>query len=159
MIKIPTALSIRETGLLKKLALSKNVLEIGSLLGYSTVVMGKKANTITSIDPHKGYPFDGADSTINLFKDNLNKYGINNVKIIQDYFQKVRNSKHDFAFIDLDGTYETTKSVLEYTQDIPLIAIHDYGRQRCSGVAKAIKDNKSKIIQVVDTTVIIENKR
>jgi hypothetical protein len=120
--------------------------------------MAKNSNIITSIDPHEGYPYDGAETTIHKFKNNLKKYQVHNVKVIQDFFQNVEKSNHDFAFIDLDGTYKTTKEVLEYTKHIPLIVIHDYSRQRCSGVADAIRHAGSDIIQVVDTSVIIRNK-
>jgi hypothetical protein len=158
-VDIPTALSLRETKLLKRLSIGKGVLEIGSLLGYSTVNIAKEARIVTSIDPHEGYPYDGAETTIHKFINNLAKYKVDNVKVHKNMFQDVELGNHDFAFIDLDGTYETTKSVLEYTKDIPLITIHDYGRQGCSGVAEAIRKQGSKIIQVIDTTVIIENKR
>jgi len=156
-INIPTALSLKEAELLRKLSEGKNILEIGSLLGFSTVNMAKKARIVTSIDPHKDYPFVGAESTIDKFVMNLHRYCIGNVTIIQDIFENVEIDKHDSAFIDLDGTYETTKKVLEYTKDIPLVVIHDYGRSNCSGIARAIKKLNANIVQVVDTCAIIRN--
>lgn len=156
-IQIPTALSLSETVLLKNLSRNKDVLEIGSLLGYSTVNIAKEAHTVTSIDPHEGYPYEGAESTIDKFKGNLNRYNIRNIKIIKDIFENVKITKYDFAFIDLSGKYKITKKVLEYVKNIPLIVIHDFGRQNCSGIEKSIKDCKSNIIQVIDTCVIIEN--
>lgn len=157
LIRIPTAVSLREVDLLNTLALDKNVLEIGSLLGYSTINIARNANKVTSIDPHEGYPYDGADSTINKFKDNLYRYNIYNVRIFKDFFENIKIEKYDFAFIDLDGTYETTLKTLEYIKNIPLIVIHDFKRQRCSGVEEAIKEKKLHIIQVIDTCVIINN--
>lgn len=157
LIKIPTAVSLREIDLLNQHVLDKNVLEIGSLLGYSTIHIARNAHRVTSIDPHEDYPYKDADSTINKFKNNLYYYNIHNVRIFKDFFKNVKIEKYDFAFIDLDGTYETTLRTLEYVKDIPLIAVHDFTRQRCSGVEEAIKEKKLNIIQVVDTCVFIKN--
>jgi len=155
-INIPTALSFNETILIKNLSRNKKVLEIGSLLGYSTINMAKEAKAVTSIDPHEGYPYKGAETTIFKFKYNLTRYNINNVKIIQDIFENVKKEKYDFVFIDLSGKYELTKKVLEYVQNIPVVVIHDFARQNCSGVEKAIKDSGANLIQVIDTCAIIK---
>ncbi len=156
-IKIPTAISLREIEILNKLSLNKNVLEIGSLLGYSTINIARHAHKVTSIDPHEGYPYEGADSTLGKFISNLNYYNIRNVKVFKDRFQNIAKQDYDFAFIDLDGQYQTTMEVLEYTKHIPVIAIHDFDRPRCSGVAHAVKDAGANIVQVIDTCAIIEN--
>lgn len=157
VVKIPTAVSLREIEILNKLSLNKNVLEIGSLLGYSTVNIARHARKVTSIDPHEGYPYEGAESTLKKFVQNLAYYNIRNVKVFKDRFQNITKSDYDFAFIDLDGEYQTTIEALEYTKHIPIIVIHDYDRQQCPGVARAIKETGANIVQVVDTCAIIEN--
>lgn len=158
IINIPTALSFNETVLLKRLSRNKKALEIGSLLGYSTINIAKKAKTVTSIDPHEGYPYKGAETTIFRFKQNLTRHNINNVKVIQNIFENVKKEKYDFVFIDLSGEYELTKNVLEYVENIPIVLIHDFARQNCSGVEKAIKDSNGNLIQVIDTCAIIDNR-
>lgn len=155
-VDIPTALSDREAHLLRKLSENRNVLEVGSLLGFSTVNIAKSANRVISIDPHENYPYIGAESTLNKFMSNLLRYGIYNVEVVKDTFQNSELPEVDMCFADLDGTYETTKQLLDFTRDIPLVVVHDFNRQNCLGVEKAIKEFSNNIC-AVDTCAIIRN--
>lgn len=154
IVDIPTAVSLREVEILKKIAEGKKVLEVGSLLGFSTVHIASKAREVISIDPHENYPYEGAPSTLDKFRRNLFRYGIQNVEIIKDTFQHRPLPEAEVCFADLDGTYETTKNLLNWAEDIPTIIIHDFNRQNCAGVERALKEFTDNI-QVVDTCAIL----
>jgi hypothetical protein len=58
----------------------------------------------------------------------------------------------------LDGTYETTLAAIKHTQNIPVVALHDFQRANCSGVEDAVKDYGREIIGRADSTIILANK-
>ena len=76
IIDIPTALSAVEADALRSLSTGKNVLEVGALLGFSTVVMGQVANTVVSVDPHDGYPAANPRPTLEPFIANLSRFDV-----------------------------------------------------------------------------------
>jgi predicted O-methyltransferase YrrM len=153
--RIPTALSTREVDALSKMAKGMRVAEAGALLGYSTLQLAKVASLVVSIDRHEGY----GPSTLRSFMSNVE--GVSNVvPIVGDAKDILPLLEVDRYFIDLDGTYETTKAVLSR---LPFrnqtIAVHDFGRVNCEGVARAILELDGFIVDsVVDTLAIIRRR-
>lgn len=153
--RIPTALSDREVVALKRMAGGMRVAEAGALLGHSTLQLARVASLVVSIDRHEGY----GPSTLRSFMSNVEGAG-NIIPIVGDAKQILPLLEVDRYFIDLDGTYETTKAVLSA---IPFrnqqIGVHDFGRVNCEGVAKAILEVDGYIIdEVVDTLAIVRRR-
>jgi hypothetical protein len=158
MIRIPTALSLPETEMLRSMAAFRNVVEAGTLLGYSTVVMAKVARKVTSIDRHTGYdklPYD----TWREYLNNLERFNVaKNVTSVKGPYELLSEYQADFTFIDLDGTFDTTFGAILRCSS-PWIGIHDYDRNGCKGVAQAIDVAAAcgavKIVTQKDTLMIL----
>jgi hypothetical protein len=154
--RIPTALSVLETQALVEFARGMRVIECGALLGYSTRVLATSAAKVLSIDRHEGY----GPSTLSSFMSNLEGHFDKVVPVIADCASILPFLRADRYFIDLDGTYETTRRVLEA---IPFyncgIAVHDFDRQSCHGVKQAILETPGyEIDHVVDSLAFIRRR-
>lgn len=153
---IPTALSPAEARELRSFAEGMRVIEAGALLGFSTLLMAETAAKVISIDRHEGY----GPSTLSAFLSNIEGRGEKIIPVIADVRSIIPFLRADRYFIDLDGTYETTKAVLEA---IPFenvsIAIHDFGRNNCPGVERAIMECEGvDIDRVVDTLCFLRKR-
>lgn len=114
-VDIPTALTPNEAATLARIAEGKQVIELGALLGFSTITLAKAAKRVFSIDPHEGYPVDNPRSTVMQFFANLERYGVTDkvVPIISKYELIVDSlPEADVAFIDLMGYYNQTWDAL-----------------------------------------------
>lgn len=150
MIDIPTALSEVEAVAIAQLASGRDVLEVGSLLGFSTVTMAMTANTVASFDPHDGYPEANPRPTWADFNANLLRYEVADVvTAYRDTHRGIPSAAQDhpewtFAFIDGPGTYHETfdilNTVVECTHPRALIAVHDYDLPEWPGAGEAVRD-------------------
>lgn len=155
---IKTAVSLREAKVLRMLAAGKRVLEVGSLLGYSTIQMARTAERVDAIDPHDGYPYYNPVPTLPCFLRNIARWGVDHkVHVRVGYAQAWLPVLHgDFTFIDCTGFYEDTKFCIEAGKGT--IAVHDFGRRGCEGVGKAVMEfyhNNPHTLEVVDTLAIL----
>lgn len=149
---IPTALSDAETRALQEFTWGLRVVECGALLGFSTLKIADVAASVVSIDRHEGY----GPSTLRAFMSNIE--GRSNIVPVQaDCIKLLPFMTADRYFIDLDGTYETSMAVLNAVRHGHL-AIHDYNRQRCEGVAKAIQDAGWHIDYTVDSLAFLNRR-
>lgn len=169
MIDIPTALTKKESEALTRISEGKLVLELGALLGYSTITLANSAKRVFSVDPHEGYPVDNPRSTLLPFFNNLERYGVIDkvVPIISKYELIVDSLPEvDVAFIDLMGYYNQT---LDALMAAPVkmggwYAVHDYQRKHpfdCSGATQAVNDFVRMWeynTEQVDTLLLIERK-
>lgn len=136
-LRIPSAMSDYEAERLSFYARDREITEFGALLGFSTVVLARAGRHVTSIDRHTGYD-NKPNDTERIMRCNLERYGVaKKVDVIVGDFRQVAKSPCDLAFIDLDGTASTTWQAAWHCQS-KLLAIHDYARQSCGGVARAI---------------------
>jgi hypothetical protein len=157
---ISSSLSKREARELEALARNRYVIEIGSLLGYSTILMAKQAISVVAIDPHAGYPSYNPSPTLNYFMDNITKHGVSRRVIpvlakAQDALPVLRHA--DMAFIDATGRYDDTRFCLDNLYP-EVLACHDYGRRSCEGATRAVDEfvkRYNKQCRVVDTLAII----
>jgi hypothetical protein len=169
---IKTALTPMEADALRALSTGKTVLEVGALLGFSTVVMAEVAEAVVSVDPHDGYPTANPRPTWEPFHENLLRFGVaDKVTVVRDIFpsQAATLALEDegppqFAFIDADGTYETTSAILAPLLDgrmaasAKFIAVHDYDLPEWPGAGEAVRDCVTQAglkFGTVDTLAII----
>lgn len=177
LLDIPTALSEPEAVALQQLAAGKGVLEVGALLGFSTVMLAQVAEAVVSIDPHAGYPADNPRETWGPFNENLLRHGVaEKVTVLRDDDSVLlslgtwldgtefgNSLAIDLAFIDCDGTYPTTIRVIErvapwLTVEGAIIAVHDYDLPEWPGAGEAVRDyctQSGARFGVIDTLAII----
>lgn len=161
-IDIKTALTGREVRVLRHLAAGKRALEIGSLLGFSTVHLAQVADHVVAVDPHAGYPYYNPVPTLPIFQHNMERFGVaKRVTTCVGTAQEIMPTlqvKRDFCFIDCTGFYTDTKFCLE-NSGAAVIACHDFGRAGCSGVNQAVLEfvkRTGRDLTVVDTLAVIQ---
>lgn len=154
MFAIPTALSLREAQRLQHYARDRYVLEVGALLGFSTVVMARVARQVLSIDRHTGYDKLPND-TYKQFRRNLEVYNVRGkvVPVLGD-FRVMSKWGSDLCFIDLDGTHATTLEAIKLCR-APICAVHDYDRQNCHGVSSAVRASGYPVMERVDSLIVL----
>jgi methyltransferase family protein len=152
-VDIPTALTTKERFALQAIVRDKHVLEIGALLGYSTVIMAQNAKRVVSLDPHEGYPEGAPRPTWERYLANLDMYGVREKVIpVQATWQAAVGTlpsdclyPYEVVFIDLTGKYEDTKEALMYFHpewgwSLKTIAVHDCGHPDWPGVDQAVAE-------------------
>ncbi len=145
---IPTAVTPAEARALIDLARGKRVLEVGSLLGYSTVLMAEVARHVVAVDPHEGYPAGDPRPTLAPFLDNLSTHNVRRkvtVLVGTDAdLPFLAPRSFDLAFIDTTGEYEDTWRIMHAV--VPLLrpdgvlAVHDCGHPDWPGAEAAARD-------------------
>lgn len=167
-IDIPSALTPDETAELRRLARGGTVLEVGSLLGYSTVALAQVAHRVDSVDPHEGYPADNPRPTLSTFIENLVRHNVRDTVCIHIGYDKqvlpyLRRGMYDLAFLDLTGLYGDTYSCL--WRVVPLLrhraalCVHDCGHPDWPGAMAAVSDfaqNLGTVFRLVDRMAIFE---
>lgn len=128
------------------------MVECGALLGYSTLQMADEATRVISIDKHEGY----GPSTLRPYMSNIQGRLDKVVPVVGDFRDVLRGVEGERYFIDLDGTEETTREVLGMICVSTPVALHDFGRQSCRGVERAIQQSGWRISGVVDTLAFVE---
>lgn len=148
----PTALSRSETRLLKRWARGRWVVEFGSLLGHSTINMASVAKGVVSIDRHAGY----SGETYNRFRSNIERAGLSSkvVPLIMNVMNLRKPIWAEMGFIDLTGGYDITRHSLRKI-NAPIIALHDVCRINCRGAERAMLHSGLKVIDSVDTLVVL----
>lgn len=147
-IDIPTALTPAEAQVLRNEALGRPVLEVGSLLGHSTVVLAQEAVYVVSVDPHEGYPENDPRPTLQPFLENLKRYNVRDrVVVCVDKYEKVlpclQRGQFGLVFVDITGKFDDILSCLRMAR--PLIynggtlAVHDCGHPDWPGAELAVQ--------------------
>lgn len=149
-INIPTALTQAESAMLQRISRGKYVLEIGALLGYSTVTLARVAQRVVSVDPHEGYPAHDPRPTLDTYLENIRRNDVTNVVPViarwQDALAAIDPASFDVVFMDLTGLYEDTKKLLDFLRQdfsaylIDAIAVHDCGHPDWPGVQRAVQE-------------------
>lgn len=164
-IEIPTALTTSEHKRLQELAAGKVVLEVGSLLGYSTVTLAQVAISVVSVDPHQGYPADDPRPTIGPFLQNLDDYRVRELVTVMvgthnDVFRWLRPEAFDMVFIDCTGEFELTLDVMKKCQRLlwpkHVMCVHDCGHPDWPGAMAAVRAF-GEDFELVDRLAVITN--
>jgi hypothetical protein len=152
-----------ESEKLQELARGKDVLEIGSLLGYSTVLLAKVARRVIAIDPHRGYPQADPKPTLAEYTWNLDRYDVRDkvttivgdARTILPLFRPTM-----FSLIFLDCTRIAAETIfLANNLDPWHLAIHDYGHPEWTGATEAIDmffRMRSCPMEIVDTLAVLD---
>lgn len=126
-----------EGRMLATYAMGRDVLEIGSYCGKSTICMAQTAKSVVAVDPHCGHGTPNPRDTLSEFVANVERYGIaESVTLLHgltdmaaDRCQK-RGLRFGFIFIDGDHQYEAVKYDIDHTLPLltpdGMIAFHDY---------------------------------
>lgn len=146
---IPTALTEAEADALAALAFGGRVLEVGALLGHSTVILADAADHVVSVDPHVGYPADDPRPTLNRFLRNLEKYNVREkvtVMIGRDdqVLPYLEQEQFDLIFIDCTGEHDVTAGAMCRAERLltphGYLAVHDCGHPHWQGVRQAVEE-------------------
>jgi Methyltransferase domain len=161
-LSIPTAMTPNERSKLQDLAQGLNVLEIGSLFGYSTIALAEVANVVWAVDPHEGYPQADPRGTIKQFLANINSAGVRDKIIpVLSHGQRVidRLPKDYFGLVFIDCTRDAKELIHKAAELRPTyLVLHDYGHDEWTGATEAVKlfmHSSGRLLEVVDTLAIL----
>ena len=144
---IPTAVTEREITRLSALAAGKRVLEVGSLLGFSTVHLARVAEVVHAVDPHEGYPEADPRPTLEPFITNLVEADVRERVVVHvgtdaQVLPMLAPASFDLVFIDITGLFWDTINCMN--RAVPLLrhsgvlAVHDCGHPEWPGVEQAV---------------------
>ena len=159
----PTAITPKEIHFLQALAVGQDVLEIGSLLGHSTIRMAEVANHVVSVDPHDGYPRDNPKPTLTDFLANLNAHGVREKVTVcvgnhNEVLPWLREKHFKVVFIDVteekDLTLEIMRECVPLMRHYSALCVHDCGHPKWPGALEAVKEFGRKFI-LVDSLAVI----
>lgn len=165
MSTIKTSVSEDESKKLVELARGKTVLEIGSWLGYSAMLMAPVAEHVFTIDWHLGDKFTGFQNTREAFFKNIEPMRFKITALVgntKHILPMLKESYFDFVFVDGDHSYESANYDVGYAYAVSrdrtgVIAVHDYGKYL--GVTQAVDNRKDEFnIEVFDTLAVMKLK-
>lgn len=148
-LSIPTAVTAAEAAELQRHAKGKIVLEVGALLGYSTILLAKVAERVHSVDPHVGYPASNPRPTLKPFLRNLHASNVRQRVTVHlgtdaEILPALRDDSFDMAFLDLTGMYDDTLACMERVTRLlkpgSVLCVHDCGHPEWPGAAEAVED-------------------
>ncbi len=149
MTDIPSAVTDAEAETLRRLAFGGAVLEVGSLLGRSTVALAGVAASVLSVDPHDGYPENDPRPTLQPFLENLERAGVRSnvtvcVATAQQALPFLRPQQFDLAFVDCTGHYDVTLAIAELAMPLlrfdGVLCIHDFAHPQWPDVSRVVYD-------------------
>lgn len=157
-VTINTSLTSAETAELQRLADGKDVLEVGSAYGYSTIAMALVANKVTAVDPHRDL------NSLHALVANLAAAGVT------DKVWWIAGTSRDvlptlgpaFDLIFIDGDHTFAEVAHDVAASLPLLrpggilACHDLDEDTCPGVRQAI-DAWRQPDYVIDTLAVYVN--
>lgn len=132
-------LTEEEAETLARLAKDKIVLEMGSWVGLSTIVLARVAKEVVSVDWHQGDQEMGHQRTLTEFIRNLQTHSPLKaaVSFMVGKFSKIlpvlRDNAFDMAYIDgahdTDSVVHDTKQAVRVVKQGGILAWHDANRQ------------------------------
>jgi predicted O-methyltransferase YrrM len=165
-VDIPSAVTPAEAATLDALAAGQIVLEVGALLGHSTVVLARSAKHVISIDPHEGYPAHDPRPTLGPFLSNLERWAVRDKVTVMlgtdaDVLPYLQVRSFGLAFIDCTGEYQVTLDALR--RCVPLLrhhaamAVHDCGHPDWPGALEAAETfalEQGRTFELVDRMAV-----
>lgn len=117
-----------------ELARERDVLEIGSYQGRSTICMAQSAKLVVSVDWHKGDATSGHADTYPAFRSNLERYGVWDrvIALVQrheSFWPAYKLTPFDLVFIDGSHDQFSVQRDVENARKVVrpggVIALHD----------------------------------
>lgn len=146
-------LSANEGRTLALMADGRDVLEIGSFCGKSTICMAQTARSVVCVDPFDGRatPGEGDRNTFGEFCDNLTRFGVRGpvevcVGTSRDEIPKLCREGRRFDFVFIDGDHELgavredIRQAMSVLKPGGLLAFHDYRTPTNMGVTSAVNE-------------------
>ena len=131
---IETAVSRVEAIYLAELARGGVILEVGAQFGFSTIVLAQTAKLVVSVDWHRGDDWNGWRPSLQIFMDNLARYGVLDrvVAVVarSEVALPVLWAPFDMAFIDGNHSFhrvlsDAKLSRMQMKRNAPFV-FHDY---------------------------------
>ena len=146
---VPGWLAPDEALTLAEMAEGKDVLEIGSFCGKSTVCMARVAKSVTCCDYWDGRGTAEPRSTYAEFRETIKRYGVAGKISELHPDDDVPQSQFDLVFIDGDHSRESVQTdivkALQALRPGGLIAFHDYHRPH--GIDQGVTEAVDEFIQ------------
>lgn len=140
----------------------KNVLEIGSYCGLSTVVIARHANHVSAVDYFDGRGTPSPRDTRAEFESNIARYGVAD-RVSAFHPDAMPDGPFDVVFIDGAHDYESVKADIEKAIDVltidGVLMFHDYGHPCHPGVAQAVDElcrDRGGVIFVCETLAVVK---
>jgi predicted O-methyltransferase YrrM len=150
-VLIWTSITENEGRRLQELAMGLDVLEVGSLFGYSTVAMASVAQSVVAVDAHDTSATDSAPSSLETMLGNLAVAGVADKVVIhvgwsQDVLPVLHKRGATFGGVFIDGNHSQLGCALDLAwawqmlEPGGFIAVHDYAYLPLPGVADAVDE-------------------
>jgi len=110
----------------------KDVLEVGSYCGRSSICMGQTARSLCCVDPFDCRDTPGDGSTFAEFTANLKRYKVTPAKVLRSLFADAPLNGDRFDLVFIDGAHDEASVVSDAWRAIGLLrpegllAFHDY---------------------------------
>lgn len=161
-----STLTENEARKLYELAEGKVVLELGSWLGRSTIVLAQSAETVHACDHFLGDHQAGFGAVLSDFFQNIRRYGVFHKVIVHvGDFERVLPwlATSGFSLVFCDGlhTAEATELQLYWARKLcnpeGVICLHDYDPTLGEGydVVGVVNDEFGEPDEVIDTLAVI----
>jgi hypothetical protein len=133
---------------LRRLAFQKDVCEIGSYEGLSTLNLAATARSVTCVDPFDARAtFEKPHGTLDAFLENIRNGGVEDKILVRQGLSAdvmpTLGRDFDLIFIDGDHSYEAVKLDIQLAlpclREGGLLAFHDYGEENM-GVVLAVNE-------------------
>ena len=135
----------------------KNILEIGTSNGYSTIWLGLAAKEINA----KITTIEITQEKINLAKQNFKKAGLNIIIIQGNALQEIKKLKQKFDFVFIDGTKREylayLKLLVPKLNKQAIITAHNVVslKNKLTDYLEFVKQFKTKIYEDMDLAISI----
>lgn len=147
---------------LRRISHGKDVLEIGSYCGRSTIWIAKAAKTVTCVDYWDGRATAVPCNTLDEFKRNVSSYGVDHKVSIVAPDAVLPAESYDLVFIDGDHSEAAVKADIEKAllsiRPGGLIAFHDYKSKDDPGVESAVDGflaSGAELLNTVNTLAVV----
>lgn len=158
---IPTSMTEVERDRLVELAANKDVLEVGSWLGYSTIAMALAGAVVHAVDWHRGDPQSGPQDSAAHFLEHVKFHDVRNNVIAyigrsEMVLPVFREGIFEFGFHDSYHGERAVRRDLKFMmwalKPGALLAVHDYGR---FGVKEAV-DEYGPLVELTETLAVVQ---
>lgn len=159
---VPGWLHPDEGRLLSELAEGKDVLEIGSYCGKSTICLGRPAKSITCVDYFDGRGTVAPGNTWPMFQASIEKHGIAG-KVTTHKPGEALDRLFDLVFIDgsheVDDVRSDVATAIRSLRPDGLVVFHDYGDiEKNPGVTEAVDEflkTGAELVQQEKTLAVV----